>query len=456
MAFPRTFGTLTSPVPASYLDDNFASLLDSADATEGDNNVAVLRSFTGAAACTQHDMNARAAYTFEDAGAVGNDSTVDRANMQEVIDAVAAAGGGWVHGTPGKVYKIDTSPLLLKTGVRINLNGAKIKQYTSNVPILSAPNAAEITEWGLCNGRLEFPTQQTNAQTSGVGVRLADGSNSYIWFIENVTCIGACDGIMSPSSASSFAFIGRIKNFMGFSCATWAINMDCPTGAYTNIDVTNAWSVQNAGTPITGSKGFRFKNGAMLNLNSLFADHIRGQFLQVENCNGRIGEITCEAAVISKSSGQETMVVLADSPMGIDTLNFAGNSWTTSGSGEIYLLRPTSSGADFAVTVTNYISGGNSYSGSAIYEAVPTTGIRLYNVCAKLDRTANLSDSGTNKLIRLWNGVNRDVGKGTTANRPTPTADDIGRLYMDTTLDADGKPIFWNGSAWVDATGATV
>lgn len=48
------------------------------------------------------------------------------------------------------------------------------------------------------------------------------------------------------------------------------------------------------------------------------------------------------------------------------------------------------------------------------------------------------------------------VKKATTANRPTLTASDIGVVYLDTTLDADGKPIWWTGTAWVDATGATV
>jgi len=46
--------------------------------------------------------------------------------------------------------------------------------------------------------------------------------------------------------------------------------------------------------------------------------------------------------------------------------------------------------------------------------------------------------------------------KDTTANRPTLTASDFGVPYLDTTLDADGKPIWWNGTAWVDATGAVV
>ena len=38
---------------------------------------------------------------------------------------------------------------------------------------------------------------------------------------------------------------------------------------------------------------------------------------------------------------------------------------------------------------------------------------------------------------------------GTTANRPTERLW-VGRRYFDTTL---GKPVFYNGSAWVDGAG---
>lgn len=46
--------------------------------------------------------------------------------------------------------------------------------------------------------------------------------------------------------------------------------------------------------------------------------------------------------------------------------------------------------------------------------------------------------------------------KGTTANRPVLSSTNYGVMYFDTTLDVDGKPIWWNGVAWVDATGAIV
>jgi hypothetical protein len=49
-----------------------------------------------------------------------------------------------------------------------------------------------------------------------------------------------------------------------------------------------------------------------------------------------------------------------------------------------------------------------------------------------------------------------NAAKGTTAQRPTLLASQVGFTYLDTTLDADGKPIWWNGTAWVDATGAVV
>jgi hypothetical protein len=36
------------------------------------------------------------------------------------------------------------------------------------------------------------------------------------------------------------------------------------------------------------------------------------------------------------------------------------------------------------------------------------------------------------------------------------TTSDVGVPYLDTTLDPDGKIIWWTGTAWVDATGAVV
>lgn len=45
---------------------------------------------------------------------------------------------------------------------------------------------------------------------------------------------------------------------------------------------------------------------------------------------------------------------------------------------------------------------------------------------------------------------------GSTAQRPVLGAPDFGVPYFDTTLAAAGKPIWWTGTAWVDANGAVV
>ena len=62
-----------------------------------------------------------------------------------------------------------------------------------------------------------------------------------------------------------------------------------------------------------------------------------------------------------------------------------------------------------------------------------------------------LSDAGSNN--RVIDSVLRD----TTLNRPTYGAGAtayIGQLYLDTTLDADGLPIWWNGTKWIKADGS--
>ena len=56
---------------------------------------------------------------------------------------------------------------------------------------------------------------------------------------------------------------------------------------------------------------------------------------------------------------------------------------------------------------------------------------------------------------KLATRYNTDIGD--TVSRPTSlTSTDRGMLYFDTTLDPNGKPIWWNGSLWIDATGTSV
>lgn len=75
-------------------------------------------------------------------------------------------------------------------------------------------------------------------------------------------------------------------------------------------------------------------------------------------------------------------------------------------------------------------------------------GLMFYD--ANRERPFFLSQDGSWK-----NADGRKMGnlKGTSTQRPTLSTSDTGYQFFDTTL---GKPIWWSGSAWVDATGATV
>ena len=57
------------------------------------------------------------------------------------------------------------------------------------------------------------------------------------------------------------------------------------------------------------------------------------------------------------------------------------------------------------------------------------------------------------RTLKLHNSEFQNVGSTTVRNSLEVVADDEGFVFFDTTLK---KPLWWNGSAWVDATGATV
>lgn len=52
--------------------------------------------------------------------------------------------------------------------------------------------------------------------------------------------------------------------------------------------------------------------------------------------------------------------------------------------------------------------------------------------------------------VSKWALVNRG------SVRPTLGPNETGVMYMDNTLSPDGKPIWWNGVAWVDYSGTLV
>ena len=111
-------------------------------------------------------------------------------------------------------------------------------------------------------------------------------------------------------------------------------------------------------------------------------------------------------------------------------------------------------------TIAN-VAAGSDLNGRWYAAAAPAAagliGMRVYLPEAAYGTPSEYTATTNSASASTWRQSGQaGVSKNTTANRPTLAATDIGVVYMDTTLDADGKPIWYNGTAWVDATGAVV
>ena len=89
-----------------------------------------------------------------------------------------------------------------------------------------------------------------------------------------------------------------------------------------------------------------------------------------------------------------------------------------------------------------------------------TYGIQAYNAAAGDHLTVrdNKFQNVTNwySIGDVNSKLERAIAKGTTPNRPSLLVLDVGVQYFDTTLNANGLPIWWNGTAWIKADGTIV
>lgn len=431
---------------------------------DGDYLVAVKSVVAGAIATTQHEVNGRTLSVLDlmtdaqrddvKAGAL----TLDVTSALQAAAVVATAAGYGVLSYSGiKAAKI-TGTLPILADLVHDLCNCRLVQYTDNTPIFSPGTSADVQRWGIREGLLKFNTQQTSSQTSGIGIRLANAKLSYNWFISDLQIEGACDSVASPATTGTFAFIGRLENIISNKHARWAMNIDCDSGAgaNTNLFLVNCWSLQTSGSPIAGSKGFRFNALSMGAFVSLFADYPQGTVIEATNVDGWWGNVTVEAGTFVANNAQASVLQFSECSGRIENVKFVSNSFTASGSGELYLVRPTTSGTQ-NLCIGKIETANNTYTGgAAIFEVAPSSGMTITNEFAKLDRTVNLQDPNTYaRRVTRWNGRPRHH-KGTTAQRPTLDANSAGDPYLDTTLAAAGRLIIWTGTAWVDSTGTVV
>lgn len=107
---------------------------------------------------------------------------------------------------------------------------------------------------------------------------------------------------------------------------------------------------------------------------------------------------------------------------------------------------------------------------NAISEGVPVLGVSLNGTAGTLsNHIANLSltksSTGAGNIVTdvsidgnviTVNKSNLPFKANSGTTRPTLSSGDVGYTFLDLSLGTSGKPIWWNGSNWIDATGATV
>jgi len=357
-------------------------------------------------------------YNVKGYGAVGDGVTDDAAAIQAAIDAASAAGGGIVF-LPQGTYKI-TSSLTMKSGVSIigvgGVNESVILN-SSNGTALNFPNTVIYT-----------------------AVRL-----------ENFSIKGDTDGGYSPTYAiygANFRTHCVIKNVRIWRHQYGIELNDCWYSLYENI-YTNTTSTA---IKLITANGVTIRGCIIHGLtdNTASALEIAGSSVLIQA--NYFESMTCKSAIgVTYSYGA---MIISNYFENITGYGILIGSYTK----DTVLIGNYLFGSN-TMTRGIYFYGSDNYGGSVI-------GNHILNTTDK-DIIASGVTSVT-KIILLNNlcegaGVSvHDIYLGfiegrivpqasTTLNRPADP--NVGEMYFDTTL---GKPIWHNGTDWIDATGTVV
>ena len=167
------------------------------------------------------------------------------------------------------------------------------------------------------------------------------------------------------------------------------------------------------------------------------------QAIQVGGETTRYGQLTLNDCDFSQVTATKLVAILNSNALWKLTWrgshDYAKYSHSGTGTPELYT-------AFEGIFVSSSAPAANGIKGMIVRVLNPTLGNASEYAC-----TVTSATTATFRMSQQF-GQKKD----TTANRPTLTTSDIGAFHLDTTLDADGKPIWWTGTAWVDATGAVV
>ena len=173
-------------------------------------DVTFLQAGTGAVARTVQSK-LRDVVSVKDFGAVGDGVADDTAEIQAAVDHAHALGGGVVT-FPSGTYMVNASGNLtgiqMKSGVYINLTGAKLKALGANSPNYRLVYFTGVSDCGVIGGEIEGD-RATNSASGEQGHGIYIILNCSRILIENVT-VSACfgDGIYIGRLCSDIRVLG--------------------------------------------------------------------------------------------------------------------------------------------------------------------------------------------------------------------------------------------------------
>ncbi len=435
-------------------------------------------------------------------------STYDAtASIQSAIDA---KGEAWLPGDGA--FKI-TATLTVGFGQKLRGANARIVQHTANTPII----AVSSSKWEVSGLRLDYATQQGVADTAAMGVTF---NGAFEGEFANCTISKSFKGFgVSLATSFAYECTFRNIRVIDAYDYGVAFDVDGSIGLTTNT-FDNIYVLQTSvGTASPASKGFliQYHTGGLVMRNCATDKLAGGVLLFIKGCSGVIVDsFYGEANTMKSGSGLLTIDACADvnirgylpwtntgilgagqtasfvritgSSRGINISGRENGTDVTGNLGTIYGIDCNSSNPAIRVNAREFVSDSGfarldalitgsyyqvwSYSGQVLQDEVLTRKIQYRSAApttgtwAQGDTVVNSSPSTSSPVDKwrciiagtpgTWRPFGNTVLRGASASRPTLGASDYGVMFMDNTLDADGKPIWWNGTAWVDATGATV
>ena len=478
---------------------------DSADSTSVDNGGTIIVSSNGRRWKRIYD----GAVNVKWFGAKGNGSDDDTSSIQKAIDA---SGYAITFDEVPNHYKI-TATLLVGFGKKLSGNNARIVQYTSNIPILGVVSS----KWKISDFRFEYAVQQSSTDTAAMGVTF---NGAFEGEFTNSTITKAYKGFgVSVATSFAYECTFRNIRVIDAYDYGVSFDVNGSIGLTTNT-FDNVYVLQTeAVTASPASKGFliQYHTGGFV-MRNCAGDKLQGGILLfIKGCSGgrvdvlygelntmkpNLGLVLIDAStdiniegytptsnVGILSAGQvASFVKITGSSRNIKITGRENATNVTGNAGTLYGIDCNSTDASIKVDAFSFrvdsgfarldalITGSYyqiwSYNGFELQtllngkrtqsrSAVPVSGTWVQGDTVINSAVSTSSPIGEWRCIiagspGTWRPFYWTVFRGDSSARPVLATQDIGIMFLDNTLDVDGKPIWWTGTSWVDSTGAAV